>query len=310
MPLSEVPDFRSLEHHEAAAAAYLADPLRFQGIAMWPGLGGFFGFRPGGLTIIAGRGGAGKTTLATQMLLQLNSADPHKGCAMYSPEMSEVDLYIQLARQAAGKAIDDAALRIAVHKTMSWRIWDFGHKDRRWASHTELLDSMGEVSMANNIHWLVIDSMTTIRGQRNDDWNGQKNFMDALSQVAHTTSLHIILLAHIGKQGNSPTDKTGDFSLRQIRGAGEITDLADNVLLLKQAKRKNGEKYGVLVREKERNSPGRTMDETELSFDIPSQQFLPPMQNPRHYADIIESTYERRKAQKRPLVDAPLKAVK
>lgn len=305
----ELIEFRSLEHHEDAAAAYLADPLRFRGIAMWPGLEGFFGFRPGGLTIIAGRGGAGKTTLATQMLLQLNAADPHKGCAMYSPEMSEVDLYVLLARQAAGKAVDDAALRVAVHKTMSWRIWDFGHKSRRWATHTELLEAMGEASMANNIHWLVIDSMTTIRGQRNDDWNGQKNFLDALSQVAHTTGLHIILLAHIGKQGNSPTDKTGDFSLRQIRGAGEITDLADNVLLLKQAKRQGGTKYGLLVREKERNSPGRTMDEIELNFDIPSQQFLPAMQKPRPYADLIEAAYQRAKARERPLVDSPLKAV-
>ena len=64
---------------------------------------------------------------------------------------------------------------------------------------------------------------------RVDDLTGQKDFVDALCTIAQDTGLHIHLVCHMRKGENEDAARL-KFD---IKGAGEITDLVDNILIWK-----------------------------------------------------------------------------
>ena len=70
-----------------------------------------------------------------------------------------------------------------------------------------------------------------------DDYNLQKRFVDELSTHAKDTGMHIHLVAHSRKRENerSVMDKF------DIKGASEITDMADNVFTIWRNKPKESE---------------------------------------------------------------------
>jgi twinkle protein len=80
---------------------------------------------------------------------------------------------------------------------------------------------------------IVIDSlMKCVRGD--DDYSGQKNFVDALTACARDYNTHIHLVAHL-KKGD--TDERMPTRM-DIKGSGSISDLVDNVLIVWRNKKK------------------------------------------------------------------------
>jgi hypothetical protein len=84
---------------------------------------------------------------------------------------------------------------------------------------------------------LVVDSLMKC-GIGVDDLTGQKDFVDALSTIARDTGLHIHLVCHMRKGENekTPPDK---FS---VKGAGEIADMPDNIVIVWKNLRKPEQK--------------------------------------------------------------------
>ncbi len=80
---------------------------------------------------------------------------------------------------------------------------------------------------------IVIDSLTKC-GVGRDDYAAQAQFVDRLQWCAKTWDVHIHLVCHMRKS-NAPGHKEGK---NDIRGAAEITDLADNVFILRRNKEK------------------------------------------------------------------------
>ena len=67
-----------------------------------------------------------------------------------------------------------------------------------------------------------------------DDYNAQKNFVDALCSVARDLNIHIHLVHHIRKLSSEAQlpDKT------DVKGSGSITDQVDNLLMVWRNKAK------------------------------------------------------------------------
>jgi twinkle protein len=57
---------------------------------------------------------------------------------------------------------------------------------------------------------------------------GQKDFVDGLCAIARDTGLHIHLVCHMRK-GENEKSAPGKFD---VKGAGEIADLADNIVIV------------------------------------------------------------------------------
>lgn len=67
-----------------------------------------------------------------------------------------------------------------------------------------------------------------------DDYNKQKYFVDELSTLAKDTNAHIHLVNH-SRKGERESNVMSKFD---IKGAGEITDMADNVFIIWKNKKK------------------------------------------------------------------------
>jgi len=75
---------------------------------------------------------------------------------------------------------------------------------------------------------VLVDSLMTISGIANDDYTAQKDVVCRLADICRELDCHVILVCH-ARKSMSIRDKIDRFS---IRGAGELTDRVDNVLLL------------------------------------------------------------------------------
>jgi twinkle protein len=80
---------------------------------------------------------------------------------------------------------------------------------------------------------IFIDSlMKCVKGE--DDYNGQKSFVDELTSIAKDYNCHIHLVHHLRK----PKDEMAKPDKHDNKGSGAITDMVDNVLLVWRNKAK------------------------------------------------------------------------
>jgi twinkle protein len=128
------------------------------------------------------------------------------------------------------------------------------------------------------VQHIFIDSlMKCVAGE--DDYNGQKAFVDKITALARDLDVHIHLVHHIRKQAS----EEGLPNKFDIKGTGAITDQVDNVLIMWRNKKKehdiqNGKATdplspdAMLMCEKQRN--GESEDWFHLFYHRDSQQFV------------------------------------
>ena len=96
--------------------------------------------------------------------------------------------------------------------------------------HRQIDDDVEELVM-NGDH-VTLESGTgivhTAPGFGEDDYNGQKAFVDEISDFSLTHNVHIHLVAHArkGEREDAPPDKL------DVKGTSGITDLVDNVFMI------------------------------------------------------------------------------
>ena len=252
----------------------------------WQKTYNLFQFRPGEVTLWAGVNGHGKSLITGMTALAL-AAQKEPVC-MASFEMKPIKTLERMARQWSGQnpgsAWADDPVVVNTFKDLYGQFKDWSN-DRIW-----LYDQQGTVkaetviSMARycakelGIKHVFIDSlMKCVRGE--DDFNGQKDFVDELCSLARDNQIHIHLVHHIRKL--SSESETPDKT--DVKGSGSITDQVDNVLMMWRNKRKEndamagkkvseGEPDAMLICGKQRN--GEWEGKVMLWFDRDSQQFV------------------------------------
>lgn len=259
----------------------LGKPVVFKGQALpWEKTRGRFRFRPGEVTLWAGVNGHGKSLMTGFVMLDL-IAQRQRVC-IASFEMKPHSTVERMLRQWVGYP---AHAEFASHPEGVEAMRDLfeqfgavsdGHLwfyDQQGTVSTEQMVSVARYCAKElGIKHLVIDSlMKCVRGA--DDYNGQKNFVDELTAIARDYEIHIHLVHHIRKLENElkKPDKT------DVKGAGEITDMVDNVLLVwrnkaEQNSRKATDPDAALICCKQRN--GEWEGGINLWFDAESQQFI------------------------------------
>lgn len=192
--------------------------------------GGKFDLRPSELTIWAGINGHGKTTFLSHVLLNIMFAG-HKVC-LASLEMPPATSMAKMTRQAAGVAVPAIGYIQNFHTWTDGRMWIYDHVGR--VDTKRMLGVATYVRKELGIEHLVIDSLMKC-GIGTDDYTGQKDFVDALHSIAKDTGLHIHLVAHMrkGESEHKAPDKM------DVKGASEIADIADNVVVVWKNKPKH-----------------------------------------------------------------------
>jgi twinkle protein len=239
--------------------------------------------RAGEVSLWAGVNGHGKSLLMGQVILGLMEQD--KRCLIASFEMRPEITLARMARQATGLKLPTPE---AIKQFSEWKQGNLYLYDHHGMVNTEQMLAVCRFAHHElGIDHLVIDSMMKcVNGE--DDFNGQKNFVNALCSIARDTGMHIHLVHHMRK-GNNEKEIGGKFDLK---GSGSITDQADNVFIVwknKEEAQKVAENphhfdrevpSAMLICEKQRN--GEWEGRIKLWFDYRSQQFIEEADTPIH----------------------------
>lgn len=224
-------------------------------------------FRPGEVSVWAGVNGHGKSMFLSQVSLDLCFQSERVMIASF--EMRPVKQMHRMSRQACADREPEIPLLQRFHAWTDDRLWLYDHVGAvEWR---KVIAVMRYARKNFGITHFVVDSlMKCVKGE--DDYNGQKDFVNELCAFAQAHNVHIHLVHHVRK-GESEHKCPGKFD---IKGAGAITDMVDNVFIVwrnKQAEQSgNGEATCIVDCAKQRN--GEFEGKFGFWFDIDSQQYL------------------------------------
>lgn len=181
------------------------------------------------VTVYAGINGHFKSTVTSQVALGLMRQGER--VLVCSFEMRPAATMQRMTRQAAVSGEPAIPYIRAFHAWTDSRLWlydHFGNCDPRKA-----LAVCQYAAREFGVQHVVVDSlMKCVRAP--DDYAGQKMFVGDLCALALASDLHVHLVAH-AKKGGSELDALDKWD---IKGASEITDQVDNVVLIQRNKRK------------------------------------------------------------------------
>lgn len=185
----------------------------------WTKLSSVIRLGRGQLTVWAGKNASGKSVLLGQVILNLLKS---RKAVIASFEMMPWETIARMTRQSAGGFPSRDWITRFVHE---YKEKLFIYDERKRINPKKVLGMCHYAFDDLGIDHLVIDSLTKC-GFTKDDYSAQAKFVDDLQSIAKEHGKHIHLIAHSRKTNGEQTTRD------DIRGAGEITDLADNVFIL------------------------------------------------------------------------------
>jgi twinkle protein len=199
------------------------------------------GWRDGEVTIWTGQNGAGKSTLLGQMLLNL--ADKKVFSCVASMELKPKRYLHWQALQ-----ITDCGNARDIRKSLEWL------QDYQYIADVtgdillnELLDIFTYAARRYGVKHFVVDSLMKIKLNNVDKYEAQKDCVNRLTEFAKKYNCHVHLVAH-PRKSESDTAEPGKMD---VAGSSDITNLADNVIILTR-NMKDDFKGGGLILKKNR----------------------------------------------------------
>lgn len=192
----------------------------------------------GELTILCGLNSSGKSTILNSFAL--NAIQRNYPTAYFSGELRPQRLKQWIAQVAAGKANvtknPDTDFSYDVNPDVLPKISEWLNGKLKIYSHEkygnlskQLINDITDCIVKFGVKLILIDNLMSVSldGESGDKNEKQKNFVIEISNLAKMYGVHVILVVH-------PRKENGLQFLRKesVKGAGDITDAADNVLLI------------------------------------------------------------------------------
>lgn len=182
-----------------------------------------FYFRPGEVTLWAGINGHGKSQAVGQVVLDLLTQEQR--VCLASLEMRPDVSMRRMARQASGSRRPPVEFIRQFGKWTDGKLWIYDHYGSS-NPRTILAVIRYAVDKFKVDHFVIDNLMKVVAGD--DNYNGQKDFVDGLCQIASSTGVHIHLVLH-AKKAKDENAPPGKFD---IKGSGTVTDLVDNIFIV------------------------------------------------------------------------------
>lgn len=245
-------------------------------------------FREGEVTVWGGPNGSGKSLVTGQVAVSLCAQGERVGLASF--EMKPVKTMARMGRQWTLQNLDDEELlrdpaerRAALELYEQFRDWTDNKLwlyDQQGTVHWKQVCAVARYCAKElGITQFFVDNLAKcVKGE--DDYDGQKSFVDELCSIARDNSIHVHLVHHVKKP---PTDdhKPGKYD---FKGSGSITDQPDNVIAVWRNKAKerargseralmDSKPDSMLIVDKQRNGDGWEGN-IGLWYRPQSQQFV------------------------------------
>jgi len=237
----EMDSIRRVDDFSESVADYASKGQIISGSELpWSKANDYIKLGTGKLSIWAGQSGSGKSLLLGQVITKLLMSGEKAVIASLEMPPRET-IYRMICQSATCKASRGYCLKWIEYFKQKLFIYD--ELDR--VDVDRILGMCHFSAHELGMNHIVIDSLTKC-GVGRDDYAKQATFVDRLQWCAKTWNVHIHLVCHMRK-----SDNTGK---NDIRGAAEITDLADNVFILDRNREKEKEiekeQYGAVPNEK------------------------------------------------------------
>lgn len=194
-----------------------------------------FAFRDGEVTVWSGQNGHGKSLMTSQVALSL-MGQGEKVC-IASFEMKPVKTMQRMARMYCGmNPFSPEFQEERGIQTIEELYTDFGEwtDDRLWlydqTGTTEANKVIGMIRYCAKelkIKHIFVDNLAKcVKGE--DDYNGQKAFVDEITAVARDYEAHVHLVHHLKK----PANENAVPDKHDNKGSGSITDQPDNIMMV------------------------------------------------------------------------------
>jgi twinkle protein len=177
--------------------------------------------RPGETSIWAGVNGHGKSAVVSHIVADM--ATHGVRCCVASMEYRTPMWLMKMARQIAGNPNpSEQYIRQIIRDLKNW-LWAFDVSGA--AKAQRILEVFRYARRRYGMELFVIDNLTKC-GFADDDYSGQKQYVEAITDFARTEETHVAIVAHMRKTDSEdqPSGKMG------VKGSGGITDMADTVV--------------------------------------------------------------------------------
>lgn len=244
------------------------------------------GFAPGELSVWTGKRGEGKSTLLSQVML--DAANQNHVVCCYSGEMPKRQFKSVMLQQAAGylwvtqredeasgKVLYEVPIGIETEIDDWWRgrilLTDIGREN----AHDEdnIIRLFEYACRSRGADVFLVDNIMTAQLReeaRLGFWRAQSIFTGRLMAFAMRNNVHVHLVAHPKKTGNSPIEAD------DVSGSGDITNRANNAFKVERVPEEKVAQVGyssLLTVMKNREFGSR--DRIKLDFNEPSRRFFP-----------------------------------
>lgn len=202
------------------------------------------GFAEGGLTVISGKRGEGKSTISGIFLL--NAIDDEKSVAAYSGELSSSNFLNWIMCQACDRELMSYYKDDRIGKKYSQVPYDVQQRIRTWMDDKfylydnscvkegeSLIDSVLKrfalCARRYGCKLFLVDNLMMLTSGIEEELKMQAKITAALKQFAVRYKVHVILVAHPRK---TPAGQA--FSSDDVAGSAAITNLADIVMSIEK----------------------------------------------------------------------------
>ncbi|WP_333679905.1 toprim domain-containing protein [Dyella sp.] len=176
--------------------------------------------RPGETSIWAGVNGHGKSAVVSHVVADLVMHAAR--CCVASMEFRTPVWLMRMARLIAGTNTPTEAYLREIVRALKGCLWAFDVAAAAKASR--ILEVFRYARKRYGIELFVIDNLTKC-GFADDDYSGQKQFVESLSDFARIEETHVAIVAHMRK-GDNENQPAGKMA---VKGSGGITDMVDTV---------------------------------------------------------------------------------
>ena len=214
----------------------------------WGGLADLVRLKAGKLSIWAGINHHGKTAMLKQLALHWIRSGQKVCMASMEETPEETMLDIVFQAMPNDKASDDA-IDVVCHWA-SGKLWLYDQQ--RMMTTNRMLALISYAAQEKGCKHFILDSLMRL-GLAQDDYEGQRVFVNHLTNYARQLGIHVHLVHHIVK-----ADESVIPGRESIRGTGAINDQADHVFIIWRDMRESKgmeDPDGVLVVAKNRGRP-------------------------------------------------------
>jgi twinkle protein len=235
----EPADLRTpLSYVEEVVAMFAGPSIATTGATLpWPGLQDRIRLRPAELSVWTGINGHGKSDLLGHVMVDLIKQGER--VCVFSGETMPRKLLYRLIQQACATAAPTEGYVRAAHGWLDGSLWIFDRTGN--ADQQALFEAFRYAAKRYRVTHFFVDSLLKC-GLAEDDYTGQKRFIEQLCDFKNEFNVHVHLVAH-ARKGQDESRAPGKMD---IRGGGALTDLPDNVFSVwrNKAKEAKGEPKG------------------------------------------------------------------